>query len=91
MVAYRVVANEDGWVFWYTQEAIEGVTKLYGFPIGYPNHLQEFGCPITERIVNIQGDGRRLIVSRLDKNTAKLTQYSYERMENGKFSVSREY
>lgn len=80
-VAPRVVANDDGWVFWYTQGS------AYGFPIGYPNHLESFSCPITERILNIQGEGKSVILSRQDKNTSKITRYRYERRESGEFSV----
>ena len=88
MVAHIVVANDDGWVFWHTQETVDTVTKLYGFPIGYPTHLRELDCPITERILNIQGEGKSLVVTRQDKNTARIVSYRYERTEENKFSVT---
>lgn len=70
-VAPRVVANDGGYVFWNTEDCV------YGFPIGYPNHLVKFPCPMTEKISNILCEGERLTVFRQDKNSSKISAYRY--------------
>jgi hypothetical protein len=89
MVAHQIVANDEGWVFWYTTESVDTRSCVYGYPIGYPQHLENFTCPITERILSIQGEGKSVIVARQGKNMDTVTRYRYELRESGEFSCKR--
>lgn len=70
----HLAVTEDGGVFWLSD------TTVYGFKVGYPKRLIKIDNAQTEKAIFVRGGKTAVSVYKKDKNSGKITCFTYNQL-----------